>query len=323
MFDFFDLNARHTVIFLWSVVFLTFCVVKSPTRIRKSVFGVITALGAPMVLIVITGLISVVLVVVVVTEGLKWAVGIAEPIPVVATTIWFFTSGFSLLLNLGKFYEGETAFFRKAREVLGPAAVVTALVDFSILPLWWELFVLPVVTFLFLISELGYSLGAPREDARPVVVIAKALLIVYLVALIWLAAKEVFQNPNAWGALFQTFWIPAFLTIVALPYLKLVMVGDKMQFDLSAGRKAVRSGEYGSDWPLTVDSATLCCKFRAAWVEVDRKKYGLNGTSKTMLPRYGHACFDLEEIWRDHPDGRRKVDIGPLIRDGLALEQPR
>ena len=322
MFDFYDLNARHTAIFLWIVVFLAFCVVKSPTRIWKSVLGVLTALSEPMVLSVIIGLMSVVLVGVVATEVLKWVVGVSEPIPVVATTFWFFTSGFSLFLNIGKFYEGGTVFLRKAGEVLGPAAAVTALVDFSILPLWWELFLFPAVTGLFLISKLGYSLGVSREDARPVVVIAKALLIVYLVALIWLAAKGVFQNPNAWEALVQTFWVPAFLTVGALPYLKLVMVGDKIQFDLSASRKAVRSGDYGSSWPLTVNSATLCCKFRAVWVEVDRKKYGLNGTSKAMLPRYGHACFDLEEIWREHPDGRGKVNIGPLIRDGLALKQP-
>ena len=182
---------------------------------------------------------------------------------------------------------------------------------------------IPGRDFLFLISKWGYSLGVLREDARPAVVIAKALLIVYLAALIWLAAKGVFQNPNAWEVLVQTFWVPAFLTIGALPYLKLVMVGDKMQFDLSAGRKSVRSGDYGSSWPLTVNSATLCCKFGAVWVEVDRKKYGLNGNSKAMLFQYGHACFDLEEIWREHPDGGRKADIGSLIRDGLALEQPR
>ena len=247
-----------------------------------------------------------------------------------------------------------------------PAAAVTALVDFSILPLWWELFLVPVVTVLFLISELGYSLSVSREDGRPIVGIAKALLIVYLVALIWLAAKGVFQNPNTWGALVQTFWVPAFLTVGTLPYLKLVlfplesalyrisvspvnhshasrnpelevafwyqqiyletilvMVGEKMQFDLSAGRKAVRSEDYGSSWPLTVDSATLCCKSGAVWVEVDGKKYGFNGLSKSILPRCGHASFNLEEIWREHPEGMWKVDISPLIRDGLALEWKR
>ena len=323
LFDFYDLNARHIAIFLWSVLFLVFCMVKSPTRIAGSVLTVLTALGEPTVLLVITGLVSMVLAVTVATEVLKWVVGVTEPIPAVATTFWFFTSGFPMLLNLGNFYEGGTPFFRKAGEVLGPAAVLTALVDFSILPLWWELFLCPVVTVLFLISTLGYSLGVPRENARPVVVTAKAFLIMYLATLIWLAAKGVFQNPNAWEALVQTFWVPAFLTIGGLPYLKLVMVGDKMQFDLSAGRRTVRSEDYGSSWPLTVNSATLCCKFPAVWIEVDRKKYGLNGSAKAMLSQYGHGCFDLEEIWREHPDGGRKVDIGPLIRDGLAIEQPR
>ena len=302
---------------------LAFCLAKSPTQILKSVLGVLTALGEPLVLLVITGLMSVVLVVVVATEALKWAVGVAEPIPVVATAFWFFTSGFSLLLKLGESYEERTVLFRKAGEVLVPAAAVTALVDFSILPLWWELFLFPVLIILFLISELGHSTSDSREDGQPSAGIAKALLIVYLLALICLAAKGVIQNPNTWGALVQTFWVPAFLTIGALSYLKLVMVGNKMQFDLSTGCKAVRSEDYGPSWPLTVDSATLCCKFGAVWVEVDGKKYGLNGSSKSMLPRYGHASFDLEEIWREHPEGMWKVDISPLIRDGLALEWKR
>ena len=238
----------------------------------------------------------------------------------VATIFWFFSSGFSLFLNLGKFYERGTAFLRKALQVFGPAGAVTALVDFSILPLWWELSLFPIVTILFLISELGYSLGVSKEDARPAVTIAKGLLIAYLLALVLLAATGLFQNPNTWGGLVQTFWVPAFLTIGALPYLKLVMVGDKIQFDLSAARKTVRSVDYGSSWPLTVDSATLCFKSQAVWVEVDREKFGLNGISKTtMLSRFGHACFDLEVIWKEHPDGGRKVDISPLIRDGMAL----
>ena len=200
---------------------LAFCLAKSPTQILKSVLGVLTALGEPLVLLVITGLMSVVLVVVVATEALKWAVGVAELIPVVATAFWFFTSGFSLLLKLGESYEERTVVFRKAGEVLVPAAAVTALVDFSILPLWWELFLFPVLIILFLISELGHSTSDSREDGQPSAGIAKALLIVYLLALICLAAKGVIQNPNTWGALVQTFWVPAFLTIGALSYLKL------------------------------------------------------------------------------------------------------
>ena len=222
MFDFYDLNARHIAILLWTAVFLAFCLFKSPTRIWKCVLGLITAFAEPMVLLVITGLVSVVLIVIVATEALKWVVGVAEPVPLVATTFWFFSSGFSLLLNLGRFYEGGTAFLRKAVEVFGPAGAVTALVEFSILPLWWELSFFPILTVLFLISEWGYSLGVSKTDARPAVIIAKVLLIVYLVALITLAAKGLFQNPNSWGGLVQTFLVPAFLTIGALPYLELV-----------------------------------------------------------------------------------------------------
>ena len=93
------------------------------------------------------------------------------------------------------------------------------------------------------------------------------------------------------------------------------------------------SSEYAKDWPLTVDTARLCCRFRAVWVEVNGKKYGVNGTARPLLKKYGFECPDLNEIWKDHPDKEKwleasgtdgedigwKVSIHRLIQDGLAL----
>ena len=70
-------------------------------------------------------------------------------------------------------------------------------------------------------------------------------------------------------------------------------------------------------------------------MEVNRKKYGVNGTAGPMLKRYGFACVELNDIWRDHPDKEKwigalgadgeamdwKVSIHRLIQDGLALER--
>ena len=54
----------------------------------------------------------------------------------------------------------------------------------------------------------------------------------------------------------------------------------------------------------------------------------------SLLKKYGYACPELNDIWRDHPDKERwvevsgtdceamdwKVSIHRLIQDGLALE---
>ena len=71
-----------------------------------------------------------------------------------------------------------------------------------------------------------------------------------------------------------------------------------------------------------VDSAKLCAKHGAVWVEVNRKKYGINGWSKTLLREWGHTCLDLEEIWKDHPSPLKglKISSHRLIQDGQALE---
>ena len=82
-----------------------------------------------------------------------------------------------------------------------------------------------------------------------------------------------------------------------------------------SGGERVRA-DYGDDWPFTVDSVTLHCENDAVWVEAYGKlKYGLNGTAKARL---GTRDARLENIWRVGSVTPR-VDIGPMINEGLAL----
>ena len=81
------------------------------------------------------------------------------------------------------------------------------------------------------------------------------------------------------------------------------------------GEKRVRA-DYGDAWPFTVDSVTLHCTNDAVWVEAYGKlKYALNGTAKARL---GTRDARLENIWRVGRVSPR-VDIGPMIQEGLAL----
>jgi hypothetical protein len=72
--------------------------------------------------------------------------------------------------------------------------------------------------------------------------------------------------------------------------------------------------DYGKGWPLTVESGTLRCDNDAVTFETDSLTYGVNGTALTKgLPR-------IDPIWAPNPEVKGlKIDIGPLIDEGLAL----
>ena len=84
----------------------------------------------------------------------------------------------------------------------------------------------------------------------------------------------------------------------------------------ACGGQEVSRADYGSSWPLTVESATLFCAEDAVWVLIDGDRYALNGWARTYkdlpaLPR---------SLWRDNPAiPGLKIDIGVLIDAGLAL----
>ena len=136
-----------------------------------------------------------------------------------------------------------------------------------------------------------------------------------------LAIRNLVADPGTWKPLVQAGLIPIWLTLGTLPYIHLLMLVERWRFRFRCPSKTVSSSDYGSDWPLVVDSAKLCCKHNAVWVEVNGKKYGLNGSAGTMLPRWSHACSDVAEIQKDHPDFEGiKVSTHRLLRDGFALE---
>ena len=316
MLDWYDLNARHVAIALWVTAFLAFVLVKS-APFRESSAGVLRSLNNPLILPVVTGLVSTVCIATATMVIVKRLVGWEEPVPIVTITIWYLTSGLSLLLRYDRFLQEQAEFWRHAKALFGPSAAVTAFVDFSILPFWWELVLFPVVTFMVLVHGVGPSI----EGSRPAVILARFLLLAYLAALITLALKDLVTTPTKLEGLVQVFLLPVFLTSGALPYMKGVILIDRCRFEITSARKTVSAGKYGSDWPLTVEAAKLCRNLHAVWVEVDGKKYALNGTARGVLTGRGLSCRDLEPIWKAHPGGVGKVNISRLIQDGLALEQ--
>lgn len=111
------------------------------------------------------------------------------------------------------------------------------------------------------------------------------------------------------------------LAVVLILLMRAACSNDERQSAAPAER-AIRQSNYGADWPLTVNSATLHCEVvrqtrRAVWVEVRGEKYGVNGTARGWL---GETRWKLHDIWRDDSDfPGNKVSVDPLIQDGLAL----
>jgi hypothetical protein len=90
-------------------------------------------------------------------------------------------------------------------------------------------------------------------------------------------------------------------------------------FLVGCGGGNVSSEEFGSSWPLNVDSGDLRCEgskgFGAVvFTDPDGNEYGLNGVALSQ----GYPPID--PIWKDSPElPGLKVSLGPLIDRGLAM----
>src|SRR3569623_1217965 len=82
------------------------------------------------------------------------------------------------------------------------------------------------------------------------------------------------------------------------------------------------AADYGSDWPLTVDSADVHCYpspggYNYVTVTINGTEYAVNGTARGAGK---WADFNGSGYWRKDPDFKGlKVSIGPVIDAGLAL----
>ena len=84
------------------------------------------------------------------------------------------------------------------------------------------------------------------------------------------------------------------------------------------GGKEISRDDYSGLWPFTIHPVTLHCEADAVWVEGPGGwKYALNGWAQTYLD----DDRPLERIWRKRSAATDslRVDIGPFIREGLAL----
>ena len=132
------------------------------------------------------------------------------------TILWLLLSGFALVMRLNDAIE-KPGFFRIALiTTLGVAAVVEFLSALKSFPLWLEL---PAQALAFVFA--GVAVVAAREpEQAPVRKFANGYLVIFgLSALIWSTAHLVAEWSNSdLGGIFREFFLPIWLTAVALVY---------------------------------------------------------------------------------------------------------
>jgi len=89
---------------------------------------------------------------------------------------------------------------------------------------------------------------------------------------------------------------------------------------LGQNERAISSAGYGDRWPFTFAAGVLRCTNSVAVNVTDsasNQTYAVNGAAKSLSTQTGWG--QLDQVWRDDPAGGLKVNIGPMIQDGLTL----
>ena len=189
--------------------------------------------------------------------------------------------------------------------------------NIAILSFWWEVALFPLLGILSVIFAYYDS----KDQSHQLYSAVKTALLLYTLIVVALAIKNLVEDPSTWKPLVQAVLMPILLTFGTLPYIHLLILFERWRFSFRCPSRIVSSTEYGSDWPLIVDSAKLCRKYSAVWVEVNGRKYGVNGTAGTLLPRWATLVLTSLRYGRTHPQHEGiKVSIHRLLQDGLALD---
>ena len=316
MIEWYDLNARQMAAMIWVLVALLLLLLKS-ADMRISIRGLLLSFFKPVIFLSTSGLLLVTAAVSVSAVYLGRSLGAFETLPVVTSIVWSCTSGISLMVTKIGHSNGERIAVRALTKTVAPATILSILLNFSVMGIWWEISTFPFVTAFGILAVFA----SLKDEYVRVARLLNRAFVIWTLAMLSRAIYSLLHESDAWASLVESVAYPLVLTVGSLPYIYAIAQYDKLRFILGCASRMVTAEEYGDRWPLTVERARLCCRHQAVWVKVNRKKYGVNGLSYSLLKRHGLTVHKLEKIWRPNPEieGLR-MNIGPLIEDGLKLE---
>ena len=319
MIDFLDFNDRHLAALIWTCVLGSLLAFWAP--FRTAARGIVTVLATGgSVTAVSAGLFIYVSVCTAFIWFVVRLIGFWESPPVIAALIWYASAGLPLLGSIGEFLKESGTYYKRIKGLFAPAAFISAIFSTAILPFAWELFLFPIVNLLSAALQFSRAKGQGLGGSSFV----GGSIAIYAVVL-FLASFFRFINDLTFAWEFLQAWIlPVALTAGTFPFMRTLVQFERWRFVHSCRNVGISATEFGFDWPLSVESAKLCCKNSAVWVRVGRDFYGLNGFASPYLSKFGIKCRDIQEIWKHEPHGRRlylRKNLGPLIQAGLALEK--
>jgi hypothetical protein len=208
------LNNRHWALLLWLAVFSIWVMTKPD--IRRSIGQVARSLFARKLLPIWVGYLGWVLLLILGARRIGWWDSSLLP----DTFIWLFVAGWGLFGSFAK-ANSEPEFFRThLAQIIGISLLVEFAVDFAVLPLIWELVLIPLVVVL-----TGVEIVARRnEEGALVSRFASGCLVFIGLALLAAGIVSVVFNWDSLEVsdLLRQVALPIWLSVLVLPYVYLI-----------------------------------------------------------------------------------------------------
>lgn len=143
------------------------------------------------------------------------------------TVVWFLGVGLGLTMNMARAFQEEDFFARAFRRTVGVTLLIEFFINVAVLPLVVELFLLPIIVFLALMSQVA----AMEEKTRIVKSIADGCLGITVLGLLLFVAVTVLTDVAGFlrDEPEETLFLPVWLTLGVLPYIYLLGLWSSYQ----------------------------------------------------------------------------------------------
>lgn len=206
-------NDRELAVLVWIGIALLLCLLKRD--LRRALANMASAVLKP-VIVVPLALFAAYLV------GLIWVASKADlwqPQLINDAMVWFFVGGLALLFNIERVFAQDDFFRRTTKTTLKAAIVVEVFVNLVVMPFAAEFLLVPIVTFLTMLS--AFSEG--NEEYAPAKKLVDGILAAVGFGILAFVVLSLILNPDlvspAYGA--RELALPVWLALGSLPFIYL------------------------------------------------------------------------------------------------------
>lgn len=185
------------------------------TEIRQSLTGIVRSLVQPKIVLTLGGFVLWVV-------GCAWIaarVGLWESSLVNESVYWFLATGF-VLYGAAKLSRGEGSLRQMARRVLTLSLLAEVAVNLVVMPLWVEIFFLPLITALVALQVFAEG----KEEFAPGKMLIDVVVAVIGLALLAFVAVSLIADPDQLNLaqLARKVALPVWMTLLSLPFIYLL-----------------------------------------------------------------------------------------------------